>query len=107
MVSPRSSLLGSYAEAGEELAIRSFRTGGGDICKVSVKIKDLEREKLVQQVQYDQLLSRQRRSGAETEGLLEAASEPGITESEKDLDLHGFLGMDENVRSGYKNIRTT
>jgi len=49
------------------------------------KIKDLEREKLVQQVQYDQLLARQRRATDETQGLLEAASEPGITESEKDL----------------------
>ena len=36
-------------------------------------------------MQYDQLLARQRRAGDETQGLLEAASEPGITESEKDL----------------------
>ncbi len=49
------------------------------------KVKDLEKEKLVQQVQYDQLLNRQRRAGAEVEGLLESASEPGITDSEKDL----------------------
>ena len=49
------------------------------------KIKDLDAEKLVQQVQYDQLLARQRRAADETQGLLEAASEPGITESEKDL----------------------
>ena len=49
------------------------------------KVRDLEKEKLVQQVQYDQLLSRQRRAGDETTGLLEAASEPGITDSEKDL----------------------
>ena len=49
------------------------------------KIKDLEKEKLVQQVQYDQLLARQRRAGDETQGLVEAASEPGITESEMDL----------------------
>lgn len=26
---------------------------------------------------------------------------------EGDLDLHGFLGMDENVRNGYKNIRVS
>ena len=49
------------------------------------KIKDLEKEKLVQQVQYDQLLSRQRRAGDENQGLLETASEPGISDSEKDL----------------------
>ena len=49
------------------------------------KTTDLEKEKLIQQVQYDQLLSRQRRAADETQSLLEAASEPGITESEKDL----------------------
>ena len=49
------------------------------------KIKDLEKEKLVQQVQYDQLLARQRRASEENQGLLEAASEPGITEAEQDL----------------------
>ena len=49
------------------------------------KIKDMEKEKDVQQIQYEQLLSRQRRAADETEGLLEAASEPGISESEKDL----------------------
>lgn len=26
---------------------------------------------------------------------------------EGELDLHGFLGMDESVRSGYKNIKMT
>ena len=26
---------------------------------------------------------------------------------EGDLDLHGFLGMDDNIRSGYKNITVT
>ena len=26
---------------------------------------------------------------------------------EGDIDLHGFLGMDENVRNGYEGIRVT
>ena len=26
---------------------------------------------------------------------------------EGDIDLHGFLGMDENVRNGYEGVRVT
>lgn len=49
------------------------------------KLRDLDKEKLVQQVQYDQLLARQRRASDESDGLLEAASEPGMTDAERDL----------------------
>jgi hypothetical protein len=49
-----------------------------------LKPKDLEKEKLVQQVQYDQLLARQRRASEEFDALL-YASEPGMTDSEKDI----------------------
>lgn len=52
-------------------------------------------------------------AGCITTSLVYHAAARGhkITEVEStlegDLDLHGFLGMDENVRSGYKNIRMT
>lgn len=52
-------------------------------------------------------------AGCLTTALVYHASARGykITEVEStlegDLDLHGFLGMDEKVRNGYKNIRVT
>ena len=52
-------------------------------------------------------------AGCLTTSLVFHASARGyaITEVEStlegDLDLHGFLGMDEQVRNGYKNIRVT
>ena len=58
----------------------------GKVAKLEdFKLRDLDKEKLVQQVQYDQLLARQRRASDEADGLLEAASEPGITDAERDL----------------------
>ena len=52
-------------------------------------------------------------AGCITTSLVYHAAARGhkITEVEStlegDLDLHGFLGMDDKVRSGYKNIRMT
>ena len=52
-------------------------------------------------------------AGCLTTSLVYHAAARGykITEVEStlegDLDLHGFLGMDEKVRNGYKNIRVT
>ena len=52
-------------------------------------------------------------AGCITTSLVYHAAARGhkITEVESviegDLDLHGFLGMDENIRSGYTNITVT
>ena len=52
-------------------------------------------------------------AGCLTTSLVYHAAARGykITEVESklegDLDLHGFLGMDDKVRSGYENIRVT
>ena len=52
-------------------------------------------------------------AGCLTTSLIYHAAARGykITEVESklegELDLHGFLGMDENVRSGYDNIKVT
>jgi hypothetical protein len=40
-----------------------------------LKLKDLKKERLVQEVQQDQLLTRIRRAQEENDGLLEVASE--------------------------------
>ena len=50
-----------------------------------LKIKDLKKERLVQEVQQDQLLTRLRRAQQEHDGLLEAASEPGLGDAEIDV----------------------
>jgi hypothetical protein len=55
------------------------------------KPKDLEQESLVQQVLYDQLLSRQRRAIDEHDGLLHAASGPGVTNPEQELAAYKML----------------
>lgn len=52
-------------------------------------------------------------SGCLTTSLVYHAAVMGIelesveSELEGDLDLHGFLGMDESVRNGYERIRVT
>ena len=49
------------------------------------KRRDLEKQRLVQQVSYDQLLARQRRASEEHDNILAAARAPGVLDSEKEL----------------------
>ncbi len=49
------------------------------------KTKDLRSERLVQEVGQDQLLGRMRRAQDEFDGLLDAASEPGLNDAERDV----------------------
>ena len=50
-----------------------------------LKIRDLRKERLVQEVQQDQLLTRVRRAQGEYDGLLDAATEPGLSDAEIDV----------------------
>ena len=50
-----------------------------------LKIKDLRRERLVQEVQQDQLVTKIRRAQEEYDGMLDAASEPGLSDGEVDV----------------------
>ena len=50
-----------------------------------LKPKDLKKERLVQEVQQDQLVSRIKRAQDEYDGMLDAASEPGLTDAEVDI----------------------
>lgn len=50
-----------------------------------LKVKDLRKERLVQEVQQDQLVTRIRRAQEEYDGLLAAASEPGLSDGEIDV----------------------
>jgi hypothetical protein len=54
----------------------------------SLKPKDLKKERLVQEVQQDQLVTRIRRAQDEHDGFLDAGSEPGLTEAEIDISAY-------------------
>ncbi len=47
-----------------------------------LKVKDMRKERIRQEVDQDQLITRIRRAGGEYEGYLDAASEPGTTNAE-------------------------
>ena len=51
----------------------------------NLKMADLKKEHLTLEVKQDQLLTRLRRSQEEHDGILDAASEPGISEGELDV----------------------
>ena len=53
-----------------------------------LKVTDLRKERLVQEVQQDQLLTKIRRAQEEYDGLLEAASEPGLSDAEVDVSAY-------------------
>ncbi len=50
-----------------------------------LKEKDLKKERLSLEVQQDQLVNRMKHAQAEYDSLLDAASEPGLTDSEIDI----------------------
>ena len=49
------------------------------------KVKDLRKERLVQEVQQDQLVTRMRHAQDEYDGILAAAAEPGLGDAELDI----------------------
>ena len=49
-----------------------------------LKEKDLKKERLVQEVQQDQLVTRLKNAQGEYDAILGAASEPGLTDAEID-----------------------
>ena len=53
-----------------------------------LKVRDLRKERVVQEVQQDQLVSRIKRAQDEHDGFLDAASEPGLTEAEIDVSAY-------------------
>ncbi len=55
-----------------------------------LKAKDLKKERLVQEVQQDQLVSRIKRAQDEHDGYLDAASEAGLTEAETDIAAYNM-----------------
>ena len=50
-----------------------------------LKEKDLKKERLVQEVQQDQLVTRLKNAQGEYDAILGAASEPGLTDAEIDI----------------------
>ena len=59
--------------------------GFGKVTKLEdLSVNDLKKERLTQEVKQDQLLTRLRLAQDQYDGLLEAASEPGLSEAEID-----------------------
>ena len=59
--------------------------GFGSVAKLEdLKVNDLKKERLTQEVKQDQLLTRLRMAQDQYDGLLEAASEPGLNNAEID-----------------------
>ena len=50
-----------------------------------LNVKELRKERLVQEVQQDQLITKIRRAQDEHDGLLDVASEPGLSDAEVDV----------------------
>ena len=63
--------------------------GFGGVTKLeNLKVKDLKKESLTQEVKQDQLLVRIRHAQEQYDSLLEAASEPGL--SDADIDVSAY-----------------
>ena len=58
---------------------------GGAIKLEDLKLKDLKKEHITQEVKQDQLLGRLRHAQEQYDSLLEAASEPGLSDAEIDV----------------------
>ena len=58
---------------------------GGATSLEDLKENDLKKERLVQEVQQDQLVTRMKNAEGEYDALLEVASEPGLTDAEIDI----------------------
>jgi hypothetical protein len=61
---------------------------GGASSLEDLKVEDLERERLVQEVQRDRAVSRIRRAQDEHDGHLDAGSEPGLSDAELDVSAY-------------------
>ena len=66
----------------------SFLGFGGVTKLEDLKVKDLKKEHLIQEVKQDQLISRIKRSQDQYDSLLEAASEPGLSDAEVDVSAY-------------------
>ena len=60
--------------------------GFGGVAKLEdLKVTDLKKERLTQEVKQDQLLTRVRHAQEQHDSLLEVASEPGLSDAEVDV----------------------
>ena len=63
--------------------------GFGGVTKLEdLKVKDLKKERLTQEVRQDQLLVRLRHAQEQYDSMLESASEPGLSDAEIDVSAY-------------------
>ena len=68
--------------------------GFGRVTKLEdLKVTDLKKERMTQEVKQDQLLVRLRHAQEQYDGFLEAASEPGLSDAEVDVAAYKMSQM--------------
>lgn len=82
--------------------------GFGKVNKLEdLKIKDLKKERLVQEVKQDQLLVRVRRSQDQYDALLDAASELGLSDAEIDVAAYKMSQIQKTKDRSEQDLQQT
>ena len=82
--------------------------GFGKVNKLEdLKIKDLKKERLVQEVRQDQLLVRVRRSQDQFDSLLDAASELGLSDADIDVAAYKMSQIQKTKDRSEQDLQQT
>jgi hypothetical protein len=71
----------------------------------SLKIKDLEDERLNQLVHQDQLVTRMRRAQDEYDGLFESANRPGLPVAERHIAIYNMESVDKRKKKAESELQ--
>ena len=82
--------------------------GFGGVTKLEdMKVKDLKKERLTQEVRQDQLLVRLRHAQEQYDSMLEAASEPGLSEAEIDDSAYKMSQISKSRNKTEQDLQET
>ena len=70
-----------------------------------LKVNDLKKERLTQEVKQDQLIVRIRHAQEQHDGLLESASEPGVTDGEVDAAAYKMGQVNKTKDRAEKDLQ--
>ena len=72
-----------------------------------LKVKDLKKERITQEVRQDQFLVRLRHAQEQYDSLLEVASEPGITDPEIDVAAYKMSQLTKSKDKAEQDLQQT
>ena len=82
--------------------------GFGGVTKLEdLKVKDLKKERLTQEVRQDQLLVRLRHAQEQYDSMLEAASEPGLNDAEIDVAAYKMSQISKTRNKTEQDLQET